>query len=426
MSSGGRGPRAGAPVTLTAGLILVLGLLMTVNPITSNIYLPALGEMAEDLGTTVAGAQFALTGFLLGVAGGQLIVGALADSLGRRRVLLWGLAVLCAAGVLVAAAPTLGVLIAGRVLQGLGSSAAIVVARAVVSDTARGTQAARAYSLLMGMLAAGPLIGPLLGTMLLQLGGWRITFVGLLVMSVLYFVVAALTVPETLPQDLRTPVRIGRLLGNYRRLVREPGYLGNALAMGAGFAALATHVSASSFVAQDVLRTDEFGFSFLYICYALAVMGGSALNAPLSARFGPRRMLVASQLVAVASLAALVVLATLGPFTVWTFLATIVPGCASASALLANATTLTLARAAFAAGSGAALMGFMQFTLGAVISPLGGVLGPHTAAPMAIVMLGCVLASAAFGAWGWRAERRAALRSGTHPDSVLHTKGERP
>lgn len=409
---------------LGAGLLTVLGLLMTVNPIASNIYLPALADMAADLDTTIAGAQFALTGFLLGVAGGQVIVGALTDSLGRRRVLLWGLAVLTLASVLVMLAPTLTVLIAGRVLQGLGSSAAVVVTRAVVSDTARGPQAARAYSVLMGMLAAGPLFGPLLGTLLVPLGGWRATFAGLLVLSVAYFAVAAATVPETLPRSARTPVRVRRLLGNYARLARDSGYVGNALAMAFGFGALATHVSASSFVAQEVLRTDEWGFTFLYMCYALAVMGGSALNAPLSARFGARRMLLITQAIGIASTAAMAVFALVGPFTVLTFLLTVIPGCAAGSALLANATTLTLARAAFAAGSGAALMGFTQFTLGSLMSPLGGVAGPQTAAPMAIVMMASFALSTVAGALGWVGERRSARSTPTdapHPASTERT-----
>ena len=410
-----------ATPVLTTGLLSVLGLLMTVNPIASNIYLPGLSQMAADLGTTIAGAQIALTGFLLGVAAGQLIVGALADSLGRRPVLLLGLSVLTGASVIVAAAPTIELLIAGRVMQGLGSSAAVVVARAIVSDTARGRQAAASYSVLMGMLAVGPLVGPLLGSLLMQAGGWRTTFVALIVLSAAYLVMSVFAVPETLAPDARTPVRLGRLLDNYRRLLRDPGYTGNALAMAVAFAALATHVSASSFVAQDVLDTDEWGFSFLYMCYALAVLVGSSLNAPLSARFGARRMLIVCQAVAIGSTAAMVWFATAGPFTVATFLATIVPACAAGSAILANATTLTLARAAFAAGSGAALMGCTQFLVGSLVSPLGGLMGPHTAVPMAVVMLACFTLSVIAGVVGRWGERRgvvvvASEVARTHPE----------
>src|SRR5688572_25061279 len=156
---------------------------MILNPIVANMYLPALGIMADDLGTTIAGIQVALTAFLLGVAVGQLVVGALSDALGRRRVIVIGFAVLTAAGVLVAAAPNLDVLVIGRVFQGLGASAGVVVIRAVIADVGVGRQVPRAYSLLIGTLAIGPLIASFLGTVLLQVGGWRLILVGITVIS---------------------------------------------------------------------------------------------------------------------------------------------------------------------------------------------------------------------------------------------------
>ncbi|GGA54999.1 Bcr/CflA family drug resistance efflux transporter [Pseudoclavibacter endophyticus] len=394
---------------LGRGLLLVLGLLMTVNPVAANMYLAALGLMAADLGTTIAGAQFALTGFLLGVAFGQLIVGALADSLGRRRVLLAGLTLLTLASIEVALAPSIELLVAGRVVQGLGAAASVVVARAIVADIATEAQKASAFSLLMGMLAVGPLIAPLLGTLLMQAGGWRPIFVGLVVISSLYLFVAWRTVPETLRPERRTPVRFTRLLGNYRRLAGDGAYVGNALAMALGFAAMSVHVSASSFIAQDVLGTDEWGFSLLYICYAAAVMLGSWANAPLSTRFGARRMLVVAQAIAIASTAALVVFAATGALNPANFVISIVLASGAGSAILANATTLAVGRAAFAAGSGAALMGFTQFALGSLISPVGGVAGPHTAVPMAVAMCACFAASLLAGAAGsWWERRRPA------------------
>ncbi|UUT34599.1 MFS transporter [Microbacterium elymi] len=139
---------------------------MTLNPITASIYLPALGAIADDLGVSIAVVQLALTGYYLGVAVGVMFGGPLTDALGRRSVLLVGLGVLAAATVAVALAPAAPILIGARVLQGLGSSTAIVVVRAIVSDVARGRQAARAFSVLMGILAAGPLVAPLLGTAL--------------------------------------------------------------------------------------------------------------------------------------------------------------------------------------------------------------------------------------------------------------------
>lgn len=380
---------------------------MTLNPVAASIYLPALGIIAADLDVPVAVVQLALTGYYVGIAVGVLVGGPLADALGRRAVLLSGLALLAAATAVVTLAPSAEILIGGRVLQGLGASTAVVVVRAVVSDVARGSEAVRAFSLLMGVLAAGPLLAPVLGAALQQLGGWRAIFTGLLVVSVIYLVIAAFAVPETLPRARRTPLRVRPLARNYGRLFADAGYVGNAAAVALAFGALSVHVSASSFVAQEVLGTDEWGFVGIYACYAVAVMSGSWLNAPLAVRFGPRRMLLIVQTIALMSTLVLVVFASVGPPSVAAYLPPMLIGCAAASAALANGTTLAMARATFAAGAGAALMGFLQFAVGAGASPLGGVAGPSTAVPMAVAMAGCYAASLVAALIALPAGRRA-------------------
>ena len=385
------GPPAGH---LSPGLLVVLGLLMTANPLGVGMYLPALSGIADDLDVTIAQAQLLFTGFMLGIAVGQLIVGMLSDALGRRRVLLVGLAVLTVATALVTVAPDIGVLLVLRIVQGLGAAASVVVARAVVSDLVRGPQADRAYSILMGMLAAGPFAAPLVGTLLLQLGGWRAIFLGMTGIFLVYLGAAWLMVPETLAPARRTPLRARSLLSNYARLLRDRRYVANALSMAFAFAALSVHSSASSFVTQDLLGADEWGFTAIYMAYAVAIMSGSMINASLAVRFGAARLMLWSQAVSVLACAALVLFATVGPFTLATFTITVLIGGVATSAVLANASALTLARAGFAAASGAALMGALQFATASAASPIGGVLGTHTGVPMALGMLGCTLISA--------------------------------
>ena len=206
----------GAP-RLTPGLLVVLCVLMTLNPIVANMYLPALGIMADDLGTNIVGIQLALTAFFLGVAVGQLVVGALSDSLGRRRVLILSFVVLTAASAFVAVSPTLEVMILGRVLQGFGAAASVVIVRAIVSDIGVGTQVSRAYSILIGTLAVGPLLASLSGTVLLQISGWRAILVGTVVASVGYLVIAIVAIPESLPAARRAPFRLPSMIGSYGR-----------------------------------------------------------------------------------------------------------------------------------------------------------------------------------------------------------------
>jgi len=398
---GVEGPR------LTPGLLVVLCVLMTLNPIVASMYLPALGVMADDLRTNIIGIQLTLTAFFLGVAVGQLIVGALSDSLGRRRVVLIAFTVLTAASILAVLAPTLEMLIASRVLQGLGAAAGVVVVRAIVSDIGVGPQVSRAYSLLMGTLAAGPLIASLSGTVLLQVSGWRAILVGTVVASAAFLLLAIIGVPESLPPARRAPFSAIGMAAMYGRLLRDPVYVGFFLTMAFIFAGLTIYVNASSFVAQDVLGVDVWGFWLMFLAYGLAVLAGGWINAPLSVRYGPRRMLFIDLTVATVPAALLVVVTAFGALNVPVYVALIAVGCTGVAGVMANATTLALGRTPFAAGSGAALMGCIQFAFGALAGPVGGFAGPNTALPMTVGMLTCFVLSFAASRYARFHEGRA-------------------
>lgn len=379
---------------LTAGLVLVLGLLMTANPLAASLFLPGLGVIVHELGTTTAGGQMVYTGFLLGVAGGQLLIGPLSDATGRRPALLCGLGLLAASAAASAAAGSIEVLVATRVAQGLGAAAVVVVARAVVADLATGVAAARAYSILMSVIAAGPFAAPILGAAALQLGGWRASFLVLAVLAALALAAAVVLVPESLERGRRQTLRFGAMAANYGRLLRDGGYVLPALSMAFAFAALAVHSAASSFVAQEILHTGPWGFALVYALYAGSVLAGSTINAVLVGRFGIRRMMAAAQGAALVASTALLAFALWGPFTLVTFLVPVLVSGAAASAVLASASALALSRARFAAGAGAALMGSAQYAVAAAAAPVGGILGSHTAVPMAAGMLGCLMVSA--------------------------------
>jgi len=379
---------------LTAGLVLVLGLLMTANPLAASLFLPGLGVIVDELDTTTAGGQMVYTGFLIGVAGGQLLIGPLSDATGRRPALLWGLGLLAASAAASAAAGSIELLVATRVAQGLGAAAVVVVARAVVADLATGVAAARAYSILMSVIAAGPFAAPILGAAALQLGGWRAGFVVLAAFAALALAAAAVFVPESLERGRRQTLRFGAMAANYGRLLRDRGYVLPALSMAFGFAALAVHSAASSFVAQEILHTGPWGFALVYALYAGSVLAGSTINAVLVGRFGVRRMMAAAQGTALVATTALLVFALWGPFTLATFLVPVLVSGAAVSAVLAGASALALSRARFAAGAGAALMGSTQYAVAALAAPVGGILGSHTAVPMAAGMLACLIVSA--------------------------------
>ena len=157
-------------------MIVVLGALVALGPLTLDLYLPALPRITEELSVTSSVTQLTLTGTLAGLAFGQLIVGPLSDSLGRRKPLIAGIVLHMLASVVCLLAPNIAVLSVGRVLQGIGASAAVVVAIAVVGDLFAGSAAATVLSRLMLVLGVAPVVAPSLGAAVLLHASWHWVF----------------------------------------------------------------------------------------------------------------------------------------------------------------------------------------------------------------------------------------------------------
>ena len=164
-------PASGARI---GGFLLVtLALLAAAAPFATDLYLPAFPAMVDDLGTGSIGVQLSLTAFLVGVGVGQVMFGPLSDRIGRRGPLLVGTAVYVLAGAATALAPTIGLLVAARFVQGVSGAAGMVIGRAIIADLARGRQAARAFSVMMLVGGVAPVVAPLAGSLLAGPVGWR-------------------------------------------------------------------------------------------------------------------------------------------------------------------------------------------------------------------------------------------------------------
>lgn len=211
-----------APRSPAVSLTATLALLSFVVPLATDMYLPAFPRMADELGTDASGVQLTLTSFLFGMAAGQLVLGPLSDRYGRRMPILVGTLVCTLATALCAMAPGLAVLIALRFFTGFAGAAGVVVGRAVVSDVATGTVAARLFGVLMALGGIAPIIAPLAGGAVVNdAGGWRGVFWVLTGVSLLMFRTALAFVPESLPEDRRRPggtastSRAGRLTASH-------------------------------------------------------------------------------------------------------------------------------------------------------------------------------------------------------------------
>ncbi|WP_228395116.1 multidrug effflux MFS transporter [Modestobacter roseus] len=392
-ATGARAHRAPEPAPRSqARTALVLGAFVALGPLTIDMYLPALPTITEDLQTTSATVQLTLTGTLVGLALGQLVLGPLADALGRRRPLLAGTAVHVLASLLVLVAPNVAVLGALRFFQGVGAAAGAVIAIAVVRDLFTGRAAATMLSRLFLVIGAAPVLAPTIGGEVLRFTSWRGVFVVLAVYGALLVAMGWFALRETLPPERRRSNGVVGTLRGYRALLRDRTYVGLVLVAGLTMAGLFAYVSGSSFVYQRDFGLSEQQFGLFFGAGAVFLIGATQFNPVLLRWFGPAQILVSATIagaVAGAVLLALAATGTGGLFGVAIPLWGVLAACGLA---LPNAPALALSRHGEAAGTAAALLGAVQFGVGAAVSPVVGLLGNDAVAMGTVIVGSLVLA----------------------------------
>jgi DHA1 family bicyclomycin/chloramphenicol resistance-like MFS transporter len=366
--------------------LLMVGGLSLFGPLCIDMYLPALPRIATDLHSSASEVQLSLTSCLVGLAVGQLIIGPLSDRHGRRPPLIAGLALFIVASFTCAASPTTTVLVLLRFAQGFGGAAGIVIARAVVRDLFSGVAAARFFSLLMLVTGAGPVLAPQIGAELLRLTSWRGVFVVLGVAGSLLLAMAILRLPETLPAHGRDVGGLRATLRGMHTVATSRTFVANALACGLGFGAIFAYVSGSSFVMEDVYQLSPQVFGLLFALNGCGLVAASQVNARIVGRFGSARILTFGLLaLAAGGVAALIVVAIGGVGLIGLVPCLFV--CVSCNGFVGpNAMALSLNDFPEAAGSASALLGVLQFGIGAAVAPLVGIGGSHDALPMATAM----------------------------------------
>lgn len=377
-----------------ARFVLVLGALIAIGPLTIDTYLPAMPALAADLGAAESQAQGTLTGILLGLGLGQLVIGPLADAVGRRRPLIAGLALHVAASLLCSLAPTVELLTAGRFLQGIGNAAVSVVAMATVRDLFVGSAAATLLSRLMLVMGLAPVLAPTLGGLVLGWTSWRGVFVLLAGAGVLLMVLASLALQETLPVAQRRTFRPRPVMRTYAALLRDRTFVALVLVSGLSFATIFGYIGGSAFVLQEVygLSVREFGLAFG--ANSLGFLVGSQLNPVLLRRLAPRALVRGATATAAAASLLLLAGALTGAGGLVTVLASLWLILASIAVVLPNTPALALSRHGEAAGTAAALLGASQFVIGGMSAPVIGMAGSHSAVPMAAVMAASAVGAA--------------------------------
>lgn len=376
-------------------LLVVLGAISVLTPFSIDMYLPALPAIALDLHASAAAVQFTLPAFFAGLACSQLFFGSLADRVGRRPPLLWGLALLVAGSVGCAIAPNIATLTLFRVVQSLGVGSASVIPRAIVRDRFDVEHTARAMSLLGLITGLGPILAPQIGGLILLFAQWRVDFWLLACLAAGCMITAMYTVGESIPAQ--RAVTIGPRL--WLALLSDRRYLRYALPANLIQSSMFAYIAGAPFVFIDQLKLTPQQFGWVFGANAVGLLVCGRVNAHIVSRLGPELIFRRAMLATAAAGVVLFGLAASGRGGFWGLA---VPQFVFISTLgfnFANGFALGLAPFGASAGTASALFGTLQFAMAGVAGAAVGALYDGSARAMTGVM--CAMAIAAVGLYRW-------------------------
>ena len=388
-------PVPGAPARLTGSKLALLAGLAALGALATNIMLPAFPDMARDLSVAPRELAWTLSSFFVVFAIGQLFVGPLSDAVGRMPLVLGGLAVFIAGSLVCAAATSLPLLIAGRVIQAAGACAASVLARAIARDLYEGPELTRALSLIMIAMAAAPGFSPALGTGMTMGFGWRSIF-GLVAFAGIAIAVHYLTsAGETLPSDRRRTARPSAIAGTYAGLVADERFIFPALAVGLVIGCLYSFFGAAPAILMNQMGFSATGLSVFFAATVLVVFGSGLLTSRLARRWGAPRVGMTG--IVIAASGGLWLLLQAGTTAPVPFMAAVTLFLAGMGLINPIATSIALQPFGDRAGVASALLGFLQMMFAALGTGLIGALPAGPGAAFAwVVFGGTTLAAAAF------------------------------
>jgi DHA1 family bicyclomycin/chloramphenicol resistance-like MFS transporter len=380
-------------------MIILLGALTAMAPMSIDMYLPSLPAIGADFHATPGAAQATLAAFFTGLAIGQFFYGPASDRWGRRWPLFGGVALYVLASIWCARAPSLQLLVIARFFQALGGCAGQVIARAVVRDRFDHRQSARILSQLMLVMGIAPILAPLLGGAVVSVAGWRVLFwilaaFGGAIGLWMYF---ALTESRSMATEAQArgehPVR------GYMVLMRQRALVGYGLAGALNSGALFAYVTASPGLLILTYHIPPADFGWVFGVNAIGLIGMSQVNAHLLHRHTPETILARSRLASIAFAAVLALDAFTGWGGMWGVLIPLFLVLSSFGLVGANTQAAALNVDPLRAGSISALMGGATFGAGALTAALTGALTAAWPAggarPMAAVILVAILASSA-------------------------------
>src|SRR5499425_1060240 len=274
-----------------AEFVVLISFTMGLMSLSIDNVLPAFGAIQSSFGVADANAmQLLISAYMIAFALMQIVYGPLSDVIGRRPAMMIGLGVYCIGTVVAIFAPSYGLLLAGRAIQGMGAAAIRVLVVAIVRDRYSGREMARVMSLIIMVFIVVPVFAPAIGSLFLWLGGWRLIFISMLALAAIVVTGFTLRMPETLHPEYRFPFSLRRILDGALETVTTRTSIGYASAIGITMGVLFSYLNSS----QQIFQTEDYGLGPLFpVAFGTiaALLGvASFVNARLVRRLGMRRL----------------------------------------------------------------------------------------------------------------------------------------
>jgi MFS transporter, DHA1 family, multidrug resistance protein len=372
-------------------VILIMGLLTAIGPLSIDMYLPAFPAIAKSLRTSISEVTLSLSSFFIGISAGQLLYGPLLERFGRKKPLYAGLCLYFIASVGCAFSQSVHLLIALRLLQAVGGCVGMVAARAMVRDLFDIKQNAKVFSMLMLVVAVSPILAPTIGGYITAYFGWRYVFAMLIFVVLVILAGTYLYLPESKKPDPGFSLKPVPIIRNFAGVLRHPHFITYALTGAISYAGLYAYVGGSPTVFMEIFKVSEAQFGWIFAFIAAGLIGSSQLNNIALKYYASEQIIkVASWCQSLIGLA-FICLTVFGLSNLFltVFLIFIFLSCQGF--IFPNATALALAPLGHNAGNASALIGAIQMTIGACASATMGLLLNHTTLPMSIVMTSCAV-----------------------------------
>ncbi|MBP2630441.1 MAG: Drug resistance transporter [Firmicutes bacterium] len=366
-------------------MAIILGCLAGMGPLCTDLYLPALPQIATNLNTSASLVQFSLTATLLGVALGQIFIGPNSDIHGRKKPLILSLIIFIISSFMCSFATSIGELIAFRFIQGLAGSGGIVLSRAIACDLYSGAELTKFFSLLMLINGIAPIFSPVIGGQILVLSDWTGIFFILGLFSIVLTLAVILGMKETLPLEQRKVGGLKATFVTFRQLLSDRSFVGYVLVQGFIIAGLFAYIAGSPFVLQTIYGLSAEKFSLCFATNGIGIMLFAQLTGHFTGKFNEKQLLVFGLNLALFCSILLLAMSILQTSIIFILLQLfIIVSCIGITTTASF--SLAIQRQPNSAGSAAGLIGVVTFIFGAIASPLVGLGDGTTAIPMGLVI----------------------------------------